>query len=82
MFNIWTNLAYLLATLAIGYFVTTKANKETGFLRALGIVLGAMIIIISLLAVLFFTTMFLLRDQMPVRAPQSMGRMMLPGKTK
>lgn len=45
LFSIINTLAFSLAAMALGYFVCLKASKEQGFLKPLGLVLGAVIII-------------------------------------
>ncbi len=37
-------LAFSLAAMSLGYFVCIKASKEQGFLKLLGLILGAIII--------------------------------------
>jgi len=51
LFGIGLNLAALLGTLALGYLVFIKANKEDRFLRSLGLVVGSIIIIFSIILV-------------------------------
>lgn len=42
-------LVFSLATISLGYFVCIKANKEQGFLKAVGFLLGGLIILVALL---------------------------------
>lgn len=50
IFAISNMLTFTLAAMALGYFVCLKANKEQGILKLLGLVLGSIIIIITLLS--------------------------------
>jgi hypothetical protein len=49
LFGAGNTLAFILAAMALGYFICVKANKEQGFLKVLGLVLGTIIIVVTLL---------------------------------
>ena len=53
MFGSGISLAVSLAVVALGYWVCAKATKEVGFLKALGAILGLVIIVIGLFSSFF-----------------------------
>ena len=50
-------LAFMLIALCVGYMVLIKGDKEKGFLRALGLVLGFFVIVLSFFMVLLFSNL-------------------------
>ncbi|MBN1899322.1 MAG: hypothetical protein JW827_11140 [Spirochaetes bacterium] len=50
MFGAYLGLPLILITLAVGYFVLVKANKEANGLKTIGQVFGWIIIVISIVA--------------------------------
>ncbi len=72
-------LVVMLATMSLGYFVCVKANKEQGFLKPLGLVLGSLIIIVTLLSTLMIIGLGFNKKTVMARPPASMAtRPMMP----
>lgn len=47
--------AFMLIALAVGYLTVIKGDKEKGFLRALGLVTGFFVMVMSFFMVMLFT---------------------------
>ncbi|MDP2939052.1 MAG: hypothetical protein Q8O13_03075 [Candidatus Omnitrophota bacterium] len=61
IWGILNSLPMFLATATLGYFVCIKANKELGLLRALGMVLGILVIVITLLSSMILINLSLIK---------------------
>jgi hypothetical protein len=48
-------MAFMLIALGVGYLVVVKGDKEKGFLRALGLILGFFIVVMSFFMVLMYS---------------------------
>ncbi|MFZ5800886.1 MAG: hypothetical protein ACOY3D_05890 [Candidatus Omnitrophota bacterium] len=48
--------SFMLIALAIGYLIVIKGDKEKGFLRALGLVTGFFVMVMSFFMVILFTS--------------------------
>jgi len=79
LFGIINIAGVFLATMALGYFVCVKASKEAGLLKALGLFLGTIIIVISFLVSLFIILIGSNKPTMMNRQSAPMGtRPMMP----
>lgn len=73
VFAVGQIMAFMLIALAIGYMIVIKGDKEKGFLRALGLVLGFFIVVMSFFMVLLFTNIMRIdREMSMMRNPMMM----------
>jgi len=73
-------MAFLLIAVGYGYQTAIKGDKEKGFLRAMGLVLGFFIIVMSFFLVLFFINVMRIdREMSLMNKPMMMKSMgMMP----
>jgi len=79
LFALGPAVAFMLIALAVGYLALIKGDKEKGFLRALGLVLGFFVIVMSFFMVLLFANLMSFEkdiSMMAMRRPMMMKQQM------
>lgn len=69
-------MAFMLIALAAGYVTVIKGDKEKGFLRALGLVLGFFIIVMSFFMLLLFSNIMRIERELSMMRRPMMPMMM------
>lgn len=75
IFAVGQIMAFMLIALGIGYLIVIKGDKEKGFLRALGLVLGFFIVVMSFFMVLLFTNIMRIDREMSLTGGPRMRQM-------
>jgi len=75
IFAIGPSMAFMLIALGIGYLTVIKGDKEKGFLRALGLILGFFIVVLSFFMVLLFTNLMRVDRDLAIMKAQMMQSM-------
>jgi len=79
VFAIGQIMAFMLIALGVGYLIVIKGDKEKGFLRALGLVLGFFIVVMSFFMVLLFTNIMRIdREVSLMKGPRMMQMAPMP----
>jgi hypothetical protein len=74
-------MAFMLIALALGYSIVIKGDKEKGFLRAMGLVLGFFVVVMSFFMVLLFANLIRFDREvsmMSMKKPMAMQRTVMP----
>ena len=77
VFAIAPAMAFMLIALAVGYMALLKGDKEKGFLRALGLVVGFFVMVFSFFMVLVLANSLGLENQLYMN--KAMMKHMMPG---